>query len=52
METTTAENIPSLVEKLSDSGVKIYELTPLQPHLEEIFMYWVNRKEQKDVDNR
>jgi len=52
LEVTTAENIPSLVAKLSEVGIKIYELTPLQPHLEEIFMYWVNRKEQEDVDNR
>lgn len=52
IEIETAENIPALVRSLSDLGVGVYELTPLEPHLEEIFLYWMNRKEPENVDHR
>lgn len=52
IEIESAEDIPSLVRTLSDHGIGVYELTPLQPHLEEIFIYWMNRKEPENVDHR
>jgi len=52
IEVENAEELPSLVRTLSDHGIGVYELTPLEPHLEEIFLYWMNRKEPEDVDHR
>ncbi|ARU61012.1 multidrug ABC transporter ATP-binding protein [Tumebacillus avium] len=49
---TGEERIPELVNTLSQRGVMLYELLPVQPHLEDVFMYWVNRKEQEHVHNR
>ncbi len=40
------ESIPEIVSELNRRGIKIYEVTPIQPHLEEVFMYWVERKER------
>ena len=40
------ESIPEIVSELNRRGVKIYEVMPIQPHLEEVFMYWVERKER------
>lgn len=39
------KHIPLLVRSLSNLHIDIYEVTPKQPHLEEIFMYWINQKE-------
>ncbi|TCP52742.1 ABC-2 type transport system ATP-binding protein [Tumebacillus sp. BK434] len=49
---TGEERIPELVNRLSQRGVMLYELLPMQPHLEDVFLYWVNRKEQEHVHNR
>ncbi|ASS76982.1 multidrug ABC transporter ATP-binding protein [Tumebacillus algifaecis] len=49
---TAEEQIPELVNRLSQRGVMLYELLPTQPHLEDVFLYWVNRKEQEHVLNR
>ncbi|MDR6225598.1 ABC transporter ATP-binding protein [Desmospora profundinema] len=39
------KQIPALVSALTDRGMKVYQVTPRQQSLEELFMYWVNRKE-------
>ncbi|MCG1025232.1 MULTISPECIES: ABC transporter ATP-binding protein [Dehalobacter] len=52
IEIENTEELPSLVRILSDHGIGVYELTPLEPHLEEIFLYWMNRKEPENVDHR
>ncbi|MED0680010.1 ABC transporter ATP-binding protein [Aneurinibacillus thermoaerophilus] len=48
------EDIPVMIRHLSDKGIAIYQATPRQPHLEDVFMYWVNKKEAQTahVDNR
>jgi ABC-2 type transport system ATP-binding protein len=49
---TGEDRIPELVHRLSQKGVMLYELMPMQPHLEDVFLYWVNRKEQEHDHNR
>ncbi|MFD2170667.1 ABC transporter ATP-binding protein [Tumebacillus lipolyticus] len=46
------DQIPELVNLFSQRGVMLYELVPIQPHLEDVFLHWVNRKEQEHVLNR
>jgi ABC-2 type transport system ATP-binding protein len=48
------ENIPAIIRYLSNKGIAIYQATPRQPHLEDVFMYWVNKKEGQTahVDDR
>ncbi|HEU4964020.1 MAG TPA: ABC transporter ATP-binding protein [Bacilli bacterium] len=47
------ESLPLLVQRLSELGVLLYELTPQQPHLEDVFLHWVQGKEgQPHVDDR
>jgi ABC-2 type transport system ATP-binding protein len=45
------DDIPLLVERMSDLGVRLYELSPRQPNLEDVFVYWVNRKEREQHGN-
>lgn len=45
---TDNKHIPLLVRSLSDQHIDIYQVTPKHPHLEEIFMYWINQKEGKN----
>lgn len=52
IDVTAAEDIPTLIHTLSSRGISVYEFTRLEPHLEEIFMHWVNRKEPEYVDHR
>ncbi|NBJ15889.1 MAG: ABC transporter ATP-binding protein [Dehalobacter sp. 4CP] len=52
IEIESTEELPALVRTLSEHGIGVYELTPLEPHLEEIFLYWMNRKEPENVDHR
>lgn len=52
IEVNSSRAIPLLIKHITERGGQIYGLTPVEPHLEEIFVYWVNRKEQKDADNR
>jgi ABC-2 type transport system ATP-binding protein len=40
-------DIPLFVERLGTFGARLYELTPRQPKLEDVFVYWVNRKERE-----
>lgn len=46
------EQIPELVQALAAAGIPLYELTPQQPGLEEVFLYWVQRKEEEHAHNR
>ncbi|WP_047152364.1 ABC transporter ATP-binding protein [Aneurinibacillus tyrosinisolvens] len=41
------EHIPALVQRFTSHGALLYQVTPKQQHLEDVFMYWVNRKEQE-----
>ncbi|NLI93872.1 MAG: ABC transporter ATP-binding protein [Peptococcaceae bacterium] len=51
LEIKAMEDIPSLLGIMHELGVRVYELTPVEPHLEEIFLYWINRKEPNNVDH-
>ncbi|GAX88597.1 ABC transporter ATP-binding protein [Effusibacillus lacus] len=47
------DSIPDLVQALSAAGARIYQVVRKEPHLEDVFLYWVNRKEQeRSVDDR
>lgn len=46
------EDIPKLVDFLANHKLPIYEVTPVIPHLEDVFMHWVNEKERRYVDHR
>ncbi|MGZ4164492.1 MAG: ABC transporter ATP-binding protein [Tumebacillaceae bacterium] len=47
----TEADIPHFVERLGELGVRLYELTPRNPKLEDVFVYWVNRKEHEQHGN-
>lgn len=44
--------VPEIIRLLCEKGIAIYEVTPIQPHLEEVFMYWVERKERENAVDR
>ncbi|MFC0524370.1 ABC transporter ATP-binding protein [Pontibacillus salicampi] len=44
--------IPFLIDTLAAKGISMYEVTPITPHLEDVFMHWVNKKENAYVDYR
>ncbi|MFD3449413.1 ABC transporter ATP-binding protein [Microbacteriaceae bacterium 4G12] len=47
------DDIPRLLQAFVSLNIPVYQLNPVQPHLEDVFMYWLNRKEgEHDVDNR
>lgn len=47
------EQVPALISSLASAGVPVFEVTPITPHLEDVFMHWVNQKEEGAyVDNR
>ncbi|SDX38322.1 ABC-2 type transport system ATP-binding protein [Marininema mesophilum] len=43
------DNVPDLVSYLAEKGLAVYQVTPQAPMLEDIFMYWVNRKGDEKV---
>ncbi|WP_453995823.1 ATP-binding cassette domain-containing protein [Bacillus nitroreducens] len=46
-------DIPKIIQYLSTNGTAIYEVKPIIPHLEDVFLYWVNqKKENAYVDNQ
>jgi ABC-2 type transport system ATP-binding protein len=46
-------DIPRLIQYLASNQVSICEVKPIIPHLEDVFMYWVNqKKENAYVDNQ
>ncbi|WP_286887120.1 ABC transporter ATP-binding protein [Aneurinibacillus sp. UBA3580] len=47
-------DIPVLIHRLSEAGISLYHVIPRIPRLEDVFMYWVSRKESEsfDVDYR
>lgn len=47
IQLSSGEAVPELVHRLSGMGIGLYEVISLQPHLEEVFMYWVERKERE-----
>jgi len=52
----TLENesdIPKVIDYLSSKQVAIYEVKPITPHLEDVFLHWVSqKKENAHVDNQ
>ncbi|MFC7440211.1 ABC transporter ATP-binding protein [Laceyella putida] len=42
------ESIPSLISAITSQQGKVYQVTPKKQNLEDIFMYWVNRKESTE----
>ncbi|MEH7456186.1 ABC transporter ATP-binding protein [Bacillus sp. JJ1127] len=47
------DDIPRLLEAFVSLHIPVYQLNPVHPHLEDVFMYWVNKKEgTQHVDNR
>ncbi|WP_099355032.1 ABC transporter ATP-binding protein [Fredinandcohnia onubensis] len=46
-------DIPRLIQFLASNQVSIFEVKPIIPHLEDVFLYWVNqKKENAYVDNQ
>jgi ABC-2 type transport system ATP-binding protein len=46
-------NIPQLLHHLSSQKIDVFEVKPIIPHLEDVFMHWVNqKKESAYVDNQ
>lgn len=46
------KDIPVTLSQLIAQGITIYQVIEQKPHLEDVFMYWVNRKERgQHVDN-
>jgi ABC-2 type transport system ATP-binding protein len=46
-------DIPRIINYLSSNQIAIYEVKPVTPHLEDVFMHWVNqKKENAYVDNQ
>lgn len=46
-------DIPRLLQAFVSLHIPVYKLNPLQAHLEDVFMYWVNKKEgNQHVDDR
>jgi ABC-2 type transport system ATP-binding protein len=46
------EQVPDLVDHLHRAGVRLYELTPRQPALEDVFLHWVGQKEAEHAHHR
>ena len=47
------ESIPELIGRLAAGGARIYQVLRKEPHLEDVFLHWVNRKEaERHVDDR
>ncbi|MFT9848718.1 ABC transporter ATP-binding protein [Aneurinibacillus sp. REN35] len=48
------DDVAQLIHQLSTMGISIYQVIPRVPHLEDVFMHWVNQKEEQDshVDYR
>ncbi|WKA57034.1 ABC transporter ATP-binding protein [Planococcus shenhongbingii] len=46
-------DIPKILHYLSSQKIDVFEVKPIIPHLEDVFMHWVNqKKESAYVDNR
>ena len=41
------ESVPALLEALIAGGIAVYEVTRKQQSLEEVFLYWIKRKEEE-----
>ncbi|MBN6187887.1 ABC transporter ATP-binding protein [Aneurinibacillus sp. BA2021] len=41
------EDVAPLIHQLSAMGISIYRVLPRTPHLEDVFMHWVNQKEEQ-----
>ncbi|TWT01904.1 ABC transporter ATP-binding protein [Planomicrobium sp. CPCC 101079] len=49
----TEKDIPKILHHLSSRHIDVYEVKPINPHLEDVFMHWVNRKKESAyVDNQ
>lgn len=40
------DDIPKIIQYLSSNGIALYEVKPITPHLEDVFMHWVNQKKE------
>lgn len=38
------DDIPRIIHFLSEHRIQVYEVQPITPHLEDVFMHWVNQK--------
>ena len=39
-------DIPQLIHYLSSEQIAVYEVKPITPHLEDVFLHWVNQKKE------
>lgn len=48
------DDVAQLIRQLSAMDISIYRVVPRTPHLEDVFMHWVNQKEEQysHVDHR
>lgn len=49
IQCSSEADVPEIIRALSARDIKLYEVTPVQLHLEEVFMYWVERKERENA---
>ncbi|QDP39961.1 hypothetical protein [Radiobacillus deserti] len=46
-------DIPRFIHFFSSNQIAIYEVKPITPHLEDVFLHWVNQKKENTyVDNQ
>lgn len=38
------QDIPRIIHYLSEQRISVYEVLPITPHLEDVFLHWVNQK--------
>lgn len=38
------QDIPRIIHYLSEQRISVYEMLPITPHLEDVFLHWVNQK--------
>lgn len=41
------DDIPKMIHDFTSKGMEIYEVKPIIPHLEDVFLHWVNEKREK-----
>ncbi|WP_088007115.1 ABC transporter ATP-binding protein [Indiicoccus explosivorum] len=39
-------DVPEMIHGLSSARIAVYEVKPIIPHLEDVFLHWVNRKKE------
>lgn len=51
VQCSSGEAVPEIIHRLCQMGIRLHEVVSIQPHLEEVFMYWVERKEREHAVN-